>query len=110
MRTWIDVVDAKLGLNLSHPHDMLSIAKHLYRPMIQDRFGSAGSREHKGSTERRAVAGMRPGMAGHAPSRGKVVVGEGPVRGTGFRDFRALSGWFTLFRAREAAHLLRSRR
>ena len=36
-----------------------------------------------------------PGMADHAPSQGQVVVGEGPVRSTGFSegDFRGRSAY-----------------
>ncbi|MDE0138120.1 MAG: hypothetical protein OXQ26_06030 [bacterium] len=33
------------------------------------------------------IPGIQPGMADHAPT-GQVVVGEGPVRGTDFRDLR----------------------
>ena len=71
------VVEADRGLNLSHPRDKLPIAKHLHRPMIQDRFGSAGPREHQWL---HGAAGRPRHRAGHGRTRSEPGKGGGGGR------------------------------
>ena len=100
------------GLNVSHPRCMLHIAKHHNWPGASCR----SVRSERGNIELHGAEGPYPAASRAWPTTlrtGKVVAGEGPVRGTvSPGDFRVLGSFRESFRGvpwRVITHVPRSR-